>query len=73
MKKLLFIVFVLLGIFLYSCKTVSQCPAYGETHNYRGNYKIHNKKYNWSCPAYGEHKKYQKSHQREIDNCKGFK
>ncbi len=75
MKKILVgLIFIFsISIFISSCKTVSQCPAYGEVHYFRGDYKKHNKRYKWSCSAYGEHKKFQKSHQREIDNCKGFK
>jgi hypothetical protein len=73
MKKLLLILFVLLGIFLYSCRTVPQCPAYGETHRYQGQYKIHYKIHDQSCPAYGEHKKFQKSQsKREKEKCPTF-
>jgi hypothetical protein len=64
---------ILLIILLSSCKTISQCSAYGEVHHFQGKYKAKNNQYKFACPAYGEHKNYQKLHQREIESCRGFK
>ncbi len=62
MKKIiLFFLSTMLFIFLVSsCKPVSKCAAYGETHKFQNLYKMPKSHSKGNCPAYGETKKFQK-------------